>query len=267
MIGLIFFIGGLAGGSFLAATVSRLEVEIEKKKICWKKVFGLGKWRRSGCDSCGRKLVWWENIPVVSFLFLAGQCRTCHSPIPLWYPAVELATGGVFFLTFLFWQQGFANLFLLAIFLAIAVLLVFVFVFDFRCQIILDETVIALIIFTGLMHLITFSSWSRLIGCFAAGLGGAGFLFLLHLLTKGKGMGLGDVKFAFFMGFFLGWQALLFAFWLAFLTGGMLAVIMLIAKKASLGQRIALGPFLVLGTVIAWWWGEKIIFIISQWLI
>jgi len=259
--GIILF-SGLSIGSFLGVVVKRGEGFLKKQKIDWKVVLGIKKWGRSECDSCQRPLFWWENIPLISYLFLRGRCRTCHSPIPRWYPAVELGTGTVFLLTYFVWQKEFVNCFILILFLLISALLVFVFVFDGRNQIIPDEAIVGLI---GLSLLFRFFQGAFL-DYFLAGLGAASFLFLLHLITRGRGMGLGDVKFAFFMGFFLGWPKIVLAFYLAFLTGGLLGVIMILLKKAEFKQKIAFGPFLVWGTVISWWWGEKIIFFLSKWM-
>jgi leader peptidase (prepilin peptidase)/N-methyltransferase len=86
--------------------------------------------------------------------------------------------------------------------------------------------------------------------------GAAGFLGLLYLITKGKGMGFGDVKLAAFMGLFLGYPKIIGAFYIAFIVGAVIGLILMIFKKANRKTQIPFGPFLILGTTIAWWWGD-----------
>jgi leader peptidase (prepilin peptidase)/N-methyltransferase len=98
---------------------------------------------------------------------------------------------------------------------------------------------------------------------FLAGLGAAGFFYLLVLLTHFKGMGLGDVKLAGLMGLFLGFPQILVAFYLAFLTGATVGVILILVKRKKMKSQIAFGPFLVVATFMALFWGEKIIKILG----
>jgi len=251
----------------LAAVVSRLEKEIDKGRFSWKRVLGLGKNKRSRCDQCHQALVWKENIPVLSFLFLKGQCRSCHSPIPAWYPLTELGAGVVFVFTFFFWQARQEGVVFLVLYLLISLLLFFVFVFDWRTQVIPDEATIGLFFLALVLKLISpNSALNGIIINVVIGLVAAGFLYLLHLLTKGKGMGLGDVKLAFFIGFFLGGWGVVVAFYLAFLTGGLLGVIMILTRRAKFKQKIAFGPFLIVGTFVSWWYQAGIVEIVGQWL-
>lgn len=261
---LIVIVSGLSFGSFLGMAVSRLEKMISpsKKKLAISLFSG-----RSFCDNCKNKLKWWENVPTISFLALKGKCRCCHSPIPFWYLLIELATAAAFLLTFLFWQNnflafGFSSLVILLVYFLISLLLIFILFFDWRVLIIPDEAVVALLGLTLVEKLIVGFSLVNLY----SSLGAFIFLFLLFLLTKGKGMGFGDVKFALFMGFFLGWPEILVAFYLAFLTGSLVGVIMILAKKAKFKQKIAFGPFLVLATFAGWWWGENIFAFVLRWL-
>jgi len=234
---IISVILGLGGGSFLTVVISRWERSLKKKRFNWKFVLGIGKWRRSRCNSCGRPLFWWENIPLFSFVFLKGRCRSCHSPIPFWYPLLEGTVGVVFLGTFLFWQKNFSSQpWLLPFFFLTALGLVFVAFFDGRNQIIPDEVILFLSVCS--FPLFLFHPLSSLV----AALTGGGALFFLHWLTGGKG------------------------FYLAFLTGGIWSVIMILRKKAKKKQRIAFGPFLVLGTIVSWWWSKEIFLLIHQWL-
>jgi len=242
----LIFVLGTAVGSFLNVLVWRSG----RRK----------KWilERSVCDHCGRRLEWWENIPIISFLFLRGRCRTCRSPIPWEYPIVELVTGIIFFLInfqFPISNFQFPDLILHLTLYTMAVFLIAIFLFDLHYQIIPDWAVAILIGLSGITQLINFQFFQYVLIGFAA----AAFFLLLHLITRGRGMGLGDVKFAFFMGFFLGFPKIIFAFYLAFLTGAMTGVILILNKRKKFGQRISFGPFLVLATFITWFWGEQLV--------
>ncbi len=77
-------------------------------------------------------------------------------------------------------------------------------------------------------------------------------------------MGLGDVKYAFFMGLFLGWPRIVPAFYTAFLTGAVIGVILILMGRKKFGQVVPFGPFLVLGTFISWFWGVELINLFFQ---
>ena len=91
-----------------------------------------------------------------------------------------------------------------------------------------------------------------------AGLGAAAFFLGLVFLTKGRGMGRGDVKLAGLMGFILGYPKIIVALYFAFLTGALVGVILILLNKKSLNTQIPFGPFLVLGTLVSMFWGEII---------
>ncbi len=257
MICILVALLGFGVGSFLAVVVSR------GKKLFAKK--------RSFCDSCKRVLTWWENVPLVSFLFLKGKCRTCYSPVPSWFFLTELITGISFVFTFLAWQNlgflfSFFHLAILFFWLVIASLLILVLVIDIQQMIIPNWIVISLLLITILLEIVAFSSFPEAGGKLLSALVASGFLLFLHLITKGKGMGLGDVKLAIFIGLFLGLPKAALALYLAILTGAFWGVIMIGLRKAKFKQQVPFGPFLVLATFVSWWWGDNIWSLITQWL-
>jgi leader peptidase (prepilin peptidase)/N-methyltransferase len=89
-------------------------------------------------------------------------------------------------------------------------------------------------------------------------------ILLLWVITKGKGMGFGDVKLAFNIGFLLGLKPGLLALYLAFIAGGVVGFFLLISRKSKLESKIAFGPFIVVGTLIMFFWGEKIMEMIKR---
>jgi len=245
----VIFLLGASVGSFLNVLVGRFG---EKGKV---DLSG-----RSYCDSCRRQLRWWENIPLISFLALRGRCFRCHSPIPREYFLVELVMGLVYLLAahqFLSLDFQFLNL-KLVLELLIITFLAIVFLFDFHYQIIPDWAVFSLVILACGYHYLN-SSIFQLLKLVLTGLVAAGFFFFLYLVTRGRGMGFGDVKLAFFLGFFLGPARTILALYWAFLTGAVVGVILVLSRRYRWRQPIAFGPFLVTGGLLSWWWGEMVI--------
>ena len=269
MIYLILFLLGLAVGSFLNVVVYRevneIEKEIESKKN-WpariKSWLPAWVWGRSTCDHCHQQLAWYDNIPLLSYVLLGGKCRVCHKPITLQYPLVELLTGLEF--VWLYWLlskftffgrvEGFYSLSLLGYWLVIFSVSLVITIIDLRTQIIPDAVLLPAI-GMALVRLFFTHQWQFLISALVVGL----FFLSLYVVTKGKGIGLGDVKLGFLIGLVLGWwQRVLVAIFLAFLTGAMVGVIVVILKKKTLKSTIPFGPFLLLGMWLAKLWGDLI---------
>jgi prepilin signal peptidase PulO-like enzyme (type II secretory pathway) len=223
------FILGLVLGSFIAALTYRYPRKISN-------MYG-----RSFCDNCKRQISWYDNIPLFSFLLLRGKCRNCRKRISLRYPLIELSCAIGFLLI------GFQ-----VIPLALLCILAIVFVIDLEYQIIPD-----IFIFIGIPLSVVVTPHSFISGLFA-GLVCASFLLLVHILTKGRGMGLGDVKFAVLGGIIIGLPLSPIWLFVAFLTGAIVGIILILGKKAGLKSKIAFGPFLVIAIPITLAYGEAI---------
>ncbi len=250
---LIFiFILGLSIGSFLNVLIYRLPRSL--------KLTG-----RSFCPKCKKKIRWYDNVPLLSFFLLRGRCRFCRSPISVLYPVVELLTGGLFLLTvflipdlnskFQIPNSNYLLIFTYYLFLISS--LIVIFFTDLKHRIIPDQIIYPTILIT-LLYQIT-SNQLLITNHFFAAFGAGLFFLILHLITRGKGMGFGDVKLAFLMGLILGPAKVIFAFYLAFLTGALTGVILILAKKKKFGEQIPFGPFLSGATIITLFWGEEII--------
>lgn len=227
---ILLFVLGLVFGSFISALSYRFPKRISIIR------------GRSVCPNCKHQIAWYDNIPLLSFLLLGGKCRNCKKPISWRYPAIELSMAVGFLLISL-------NIFYLLIFC----LLELIFIIDLEHQIIPDTFV-----FAGIVLAIINYQLSIFNGLFAGFL--AAFLLLfIHLFTHGRGMGLGDVKFAVFGGILMGLRLMPVWLFLAFLTGGMVGIILIIGRKAGLKDKIAFGPFLVIAIPLTLIWGEKII--------
>ncbi|MBZ9572784.1 prepilin peptidase [Patescibacteria group bacterium] len=239
---LIVFIFGACVGSFLNCLIYRLR---EKES------FLSG---RSFCPKCRHKLGFFDLIPILSFIFLKGKCRYCSKRISLQYPMVEIATGGVFLLIFNF-QNFTTTLYLLII----SCFLIIIFVYDLKHYIIPDKIIYPAIVITFLYRVIFNFQTSNLYSSILSALAASGFFFLIWLVSRGKWMGLGDAKLAFFMGLFLGYPQILPALFSAFLIGAIIGLGLIAFGKKSLKSQVPFGPFLVAGSFIALFWGEQII--------
>jgi leader peptidase (prepilin peptidase)/N-methyltransferase len=248
MVNIFVFLVGLSIGSFINCLVYRLNEKNGQGLISG----------RSECPKCGHQLRWYENIPLISFIFLKGKCRYCQKPISVHYPLVELSTGILFALTYQ--QIGSNSLFSILYSLFSISCFMAIFLSDFLYFTIPDEIVLPAIGISLLKILVVGhlpgrqAGWSLII----PGLLSALFFFILVLVTKGRGMGLGDVKLAGLMGFFLGYPKIVVALYLAFLTGAIVGVILIISGKKRLGEHIPFGPFLTTAAIISFFWGDLI---------
>lgn len=199
---------------------------------------------RSFCDNCRKTLFWYDNIPLLSYLILLGKCRHCGKKISFRYPAIEIISALGFYVI------GF-NILNLALF----VIMLSILVIDLEHQIIPDifiqvGIVIALIVYGDSSFI-----FERILAGFLSSL----ILLFLHLITKGKGMGLGDVKFALLAGMIVGINHFLVWLFIAFLTGGLVGSILILLRIAKLKDKIAFGPFLIVSIPLSILWGEKIL--------
>lgn len=274
MIYVFLFLIGLAVGSFLNVVIYRevneIQAEQEAGSLWGKLKSWLPQWAvdRSFCDHCKKPLAWHENIPVLSYLLQAGKCKTCHKPITPQYPFIELLTALEF--VWLYWLlsqfsffgqvEGFYSFALTGYWFFIFSVSLVLALIDLKTQI-LPDIIVLPAIGVSLLRLFFTGQWQFLL---AAGLTSL-FLLSLYLVTRGRGIGFGDVKLGLFIGLVLGWwQRIVVAVFLAFLTGAIVGVIMIIAKKKTIKSAIPFGPFLLLGMGIGkligdqlwgWYWG------------
>ncbi|MCL5795072.1 MAG: prepilin peptidase [Patescibacteria group bacterium] len=242
----ILFIIGLIVGSFLNSVIYRLD---DLKTIVT---------HRSHCPKCQKKLNWYELIPLASFVIQSGRCRSCNEKISWQYPIVELVTG----LLFLFIYLKFGISFYSILLLLLSCFLIVIFVYDLYHMLIPMEMVWPAIIIAILLncYIAVISGnlmpiWYSLLGAVAAG----GFIGLIVLLTRSKGMGAGDIYLAIIAGLVCLWPAILINLFSAFVIGSVVGICLIIAGKKRLKSAIAFGPYLILGLYITIFWGDKIL--------
>lgn len=245
---LLFISLGLVFGSFIAA-------------LSWRYPRGLSVAEgRSICPKCKKQIDWFDNIPLLSYLFLGGKCRYCKKSISTRYPIIEFITAlGFLTISLALPLQGasFKVLIDLVYALTIFSILVIILVIDFEHKIIPDDFVFFGIGITFIFLLFTNSQF--IIQNMFAGILSAFLLLLIHLFTRGLGMGLGDVKFAILGGILVGMRLNLIWLFLSFLTGGITGIILILGKKAGLKDQIAFGPFLVISIGLTFLIGDKLL--------
>ena len=243
LIGIITLLVGACVGSFVNMLIDRIPRD---EQI----VSG-----KSKCDACHHVLSWKDLVPVLSWILLHGRCRYCHASIPWRNTAVEIVTSVLFLLvTYYYSTLLFAgsmdgivvymgNIILVSILIVVTVI-------DLEHMVIPD----ILLVLAGAVSVLLFFTGgingSFLTHVYSAA--GAGLFFIgLVLITRGRGMGLGDVKYALFMGFLLGFPGIIYGMYTAFLTGAFISVMLILKRKKRFGQTIPFGPFLVGGTLVA----------------
>ena len=274
------FVFGLVFGSFLNVMIYRLNPAPQLRG---------GGFGRSLCPNCKTQLKWRDLIPLISFIWLRGRCRYCHKKISWQYPIVEVLLGfiwlGVFYQNFngnfqlIFNFQSIFNLqflnlgilkylnFIYDVFVFSAFLIVAV--YDFKWKIIPDKAIYPAIIVVFLYNIfnsVKFQNFEMFIWPLLVAIAAFIFFFLIYFFSKGRAMGLGDAKLAFLIGLFLSPISALAAFMLAFIIGAVSGIILIGLgeifshyKKWGMESQIALGPFLIIGTITAFFFSDFII--------
>ncbi len=220
---------GLIIGSFLNVYIYRLHT-------------GKSLSGHSHCLSCGADLRAYELIPLISYLFLRGRCRTCGCHIPVRYFIVELLTAGLFLLAYQLTSDWFELTFLLVV----LSLLVVITVYDIRHYIIPDDLTAKLTLVTLAWYgwlIYTGTSWLVVGEVVVAALAGAAFFFVLWFISKGRWLGFGDVKLAFPLGLVAGptlvFSMIVYSFWL----GAAISLLLVGLGKLVRGQfRLGMWP-------------------------
>lgn len=253
MIAFIIFLFGLAVGSFLLVLIDRLP---KNKPVL------IG---RSVCDHCHKTLTWYELIPVISYVFQRGRCRSCKKKLSVMYPGMEILTGLLFLSLYIGVLSGdisypllFSSSMLLFVFLCIVTSTMFVIFFtDLFEEIIPFAVVLVGVIVTGLY--LGLSDLFLLGSHVLTGVVTMLFFLTIFLLTKKRGIGFGDVVYGFYMGLFLGFPRVAVGLYVAFLTGAIVSIILVLLRKKKLrGDSIPFGPFLIVGTLVSLVFGDKL---------
>jgi leader peptidase (prepilin peptidase)/N-methyltransferase len=211
----------------------------------------------SSCPVCGHRIRCYENIPIISYLFLSGQCSSCHNKISLRYPLIEAFTGLLFTAVIYYCGLSVATL---VYWLFVAALVVISFI-DLDHRIIPDVISLPGIVIGFVCSF--FIPWLTWLDSLLGILIGGGILFLIawlyELIAKREGMGGGDIKLLAMLGAFLGWKAILPIVFLSSLLGTVIGVPSMLLQKSDTKFAIPFGPFLAAAAIIYLFWGQPLI--------
>lgn len=254
---LVLFLLGAAFGSFLNVIILRTVSGEE-----WVK-------RRSHCERCEHNLAWYDLIPLFSYVILRGKCRYCQSKISIQHPIVEVMIGLLFlwwgFVGFAFFQLVSNSLVIVQplYWLLIGFVFLGVFFADLYYGIIPDifvwSGIVVSILYRGGLVLSLAMTPRDFVYSLYSAIGSWLIFNFLYLVTRGKGMGYGDVKFVLVIGLVLGWPRVAVGLFMSFVIGALVGMGLILIGKRKLGQTIPFGPFLVIGTFVALLWGDRLL--------
>ena len=279
---IILFILGLAIGSFLNVVSLRYE---PGNRILGLRIIG----GRSHCRYCQKTLRWYELIPLLSFLFQLGKCRSCGHKLSYQYPLIELLGGLIFVfapLVISYWLAVIIWLLIFALFLLLSII-------DFRYYIIPDSinlflAILGLILisvnyfsiannnsiinqfsnnsflghysllFTPSYQLLT-ANYGLFLNHFLAAFAAMAFVAAIIIFSRGKGMGWGDFKLVGALGLIFGWPDILMILFLSFIIGSVFVLPLLIKKQKTMKDVVPFGPFLIIAASLTFFFGYQII--------
>jgi len=278
----LIFISGCFFGSFLKVVADRT---VKGQSI----VFG-----RSKCDSCNKYLGPLNLIPIISYIMQGGKCSSCGKKFSVLYPLSEFITGSLFAGTAVYlniFQNFNADLLIYFVFLLVVISLYIVMIFSDISYFIIPDSVVYfaitfvfLFITVGLLrdiydfrHEVLSSQFGKylveagyvnlqiwfmvksylvtLVSAFLIGL----FFFILVVITKGKGMGGGDVKLGLLIGLFHGFPYNVLGIFLGFIFGSVFSLTLILLKKKTIKDIIPFGPFLIAGSLVSLFFGRFIL--------
>ena len=227
---------GAAIGSFLNVVIYRLPIG---RSVMYPP---------SACPTCRRALLWYENIPIVSWLALRGRCRTCATPIGVQYPIVEALTAALFGTAMWYYGPGA----LLASRLVFGCSLIALFAIDLEHHLLPNAITLPGIVVGFVFSFFTEPGWlSSLVGIVVGG----GVLFgvaeAYFRVRKEEGLGMGDVKMLAMVGAFLGWKLALVTLMMASIAGSVVGVALIVTKRGGMKYALPFGTFLALGAAAA----------------
>mgnify|MGYP004590154585 FL=1 len=229
------FIFGITIGSFLNVCIYRLPLGESIVTA------------PSHCMTCGRKLRWYDMVPVFSWLVLGGKCRNCKSKISVQYPIIEGVNGILYVVICV--VNGLAWGSVVYCFMASALLVLSV--IDWRTfEIPFCLNVFLFVLGVAAVVLDRGNLVGHLIGMVCV----SGLLEVLYLVSGGRAIGGGDIKLMFACGLILGWERIILAFLLGCVIGSVVHTVRIKVSKA--GRMLAMGPYLSAGVLLAALWGD-----------
>lgn len=253
-VAILIFILGLAIGSFLNVCIYRIP----------RSDMFIYSPRRSFCPECNQTIKFYDNIPLLSYLFLGGKCRHCKAKISVLYPIVELVTAVLFLVVFHCFEKTLdLNLIHALIFVTLLIPIAFIDAQHYIIPNVISLT--GLVLGLGIVCAIAYQDKDidylkmRLIGFVAGGLALWLIAFVGSAIMRKKAMGGGDVKLMAIIGLFLGaWPQLVLVIALSAFSGAVIGTLLIATGKKNRQSPIPYGPFLAGAAVIVLLWGDPL---------
>ena len=245
----LLFMIGLVCGSFLNVVALR--------RINEESFIG----GRSKCPDCSQKISWYDNVPLLSFIFLKGHCRHCNQQISLRYPFIELFSA---IMTIALYDHQ-PNLPLFVCLAIIGYLLIIVSLIDWLSKNIYFDHLALLL--AAMMVFLTLSNKLSMSILFGTAIFGGFFLFLRIIgwyIYKREAVGMGDIQLGIILGMPLVWQDIVLTLYITFISASFVGLYHLYQKQQK-NAEIALIPFISLGFLVALLYGPEIRSILSLW--
>lgn len=278
---ILVFISGLFFGSFLNLVSDR----VTKGKSILK--------GRSHCDHCKKTLGPKNLIPILSYIKQGGKCAKCKKKLSIYYPISELLTGiafiGIAHFSTVLVAVDISSIITFFYLLVVMSFYIILFLTDLKEKLIPNKIVYPAIIFVlsflilsavvyfvlyynqlkadtfgqylleaGILKVQIMNSVRSFVTLIVSASGIAAFFAFLVWITKGRGMGSGDIRLGFLIGLFNGFPFNVMAIFLGFVFGAVISLIMIALKKRTLKDTIPFGPFLIAGSIVALVWGPAI---------
>lgn len=243
---ILAIIFGLCWGSFLTVVIWRID---DLKSIFT---------TRSRCTNCNREIRWFDLIPIISYGILRGRCRHCKEKIPSLYPAIELLAGAVVLLTYINYGLSWQGLIIFILFSTLIITLGY----DALHMMIVDAVIwfgVALAIFWQIMQILG-GDWKSIVFSLVIGIAvGLGIPLVMVLTSHSRWMGEGDIVLGLLAGMLVGFPKILVAYIIAFAVGAIYGISLIILRRGRMKDAVPFGPFLVVGTIIAFFIGQAIV--------
>jgi prepilin signal peptidase PulO-like enzyme (type II secretory pathway) len=270
---------GATFGSFAAASVWRLRArqlvgdkaagepydKKEYKRL--KKIIARPLDDHSQCLHCSYKLKWYDLIPIISWLGLKGKCRNCRRPIGWFEFLMEIGVAAFFVASYAFWPGGIVtqlDIIHFGLWLVAGVIMAILFAYDAKWFLLPDKLNLALVVVgLGIVAITAYESQNA-IGTVLSAAGSvailSGLYGVLYFVSRGRWVGLGDVKLGVGLALILSnWQLALVALFLANLIGCLIVIPLLAAKKLERSSHVPFGPLLIAGAIVSWFFGMPLL--------
>ena len=213
----------------------------------------------SKCTQCNKKIKWFDNIPIFSFIFLKGKCRHCKKSFSFQYLLVEIISP-ILMITLLLYNETLYKGIVGYLFFSVLLIIFFI---DLEHKIIPNTLTYSLALFGVILNFINLNFYNAIYTIFFGALIGGGPIFLLMYLYKKirgvDGMGMGDIKLFIVLGIWLGWLNCLLIIFISAMIGSIVGIVGILIKKVESQQQLPFGPFIIISTLLVYLSNQRLL--------